>query len=124
VQATVGIPGEVVFFDAADKETERLQSAEAAAKIRLAVSKLDAQGSVADVTELGARLKELFPNADPNVIMEQVGRLGAADRLARLTNLRAIGSGSVIGLDDQNTNTGSGGNKKATGKGGGKGGKK
>lgn len=114
----------VLFFDAADKETERLQSAEAAAKIKLAVSKLDAQGSVADVTELGARLKELFPDANPNVVMEQVGRLGAADRLARLTNLRAIGSGSVIGLDDQNTNTGSGGNKKATGKGGGKGGKK
>lgn len=113
----------VLFYDAADAETARLASARNAAEINLEVARLNAAGSVADVTELAKQLRELFPNADPNTAMQAVAELGKYDRLARLTNLRAIGAGALIGLGDE-PDTPKGGKPNATGKGGGKRGKK
>jgi len=98
----------VYRYDASNKEQERLMQEEAAAQIRLAVAKLDAQGGVADLTESARALKaELGPSADPNLIAQIVGDVAVAERI-RKSNLQAVGAGGLVGL------TG----KKSPGKGG------
>lgn len=107
----------VYRFDGADKTTRNLMQAVQQAQIELEAATLQAQAKVADVTFLSDELKKKFPDASSDTILKVVGQLGTIDRLSG-SGIKAIGSGALIGINDDDTPTG--GKKKATRQGGGK----
>ncbi len=88
----------ILFYDAADKDTERLRSAEAKALIELEVKRLEAKGQIADIDELSKKMKEHFPGADQTELAKIVERLGVAGRI-RDSKVISVGGGAGIMLD-------------------------
>jgi hypothetical protein len=88
----------VIRFDASSTEEAELARLKATSKIEAAAAKLRAKGKVADVTEMIRMIRRLLPNADETTIMQEVTKLGVAERYAG-SNLQAVGGGVAVGLE-------------------------
>lgn len=100
----------VLFFDAADRDAERLLSAKAKAEIELEVAKLRARGSVADITELAGVLKNMYPGAPEADILSLLRELGVAERV-KDSNLVAWNAPAMVGVKGGGNATQMGGKK-------------
>lgn len=98
----------VVRFAASSTAETKLARLKQEAKIEKAAAILRAQGQVADITEAVKTIMQQLPDADHTTVIEIVGRIAVADRLANSKHLQAVG-GAMLGIpSDEN----SGGNKK------------
>jgi hypothetical protein len=92
----------VIRFDASSTAEAKLARLKMQATIEAAAAKIRARGEVADVTEMIKMIMKQLPDADHNVVMQEVSKLGVAKRYAGSKNLQAVGGGAVVGLQPDN----------------------
>ena len=93
----------VVRFAASSTAETKLARLKMQAKIEKAAAILKAQGQVADITEAVKTIMKQLPDADHTTVVEIVGRIAVADRLANSKHLQAVG-GAMLGIpSEENT---------------------